>query len=157
MSLFENSKYEYLETYFVLLQKQNRPPADAIFQAIEKLGSRYQIKEQNLDGDGFESMTIVSEHDFAGMDVTYVEDEEVTEQVEQLQQKFKTVTLNKDEIKRLMKLPTCNARFDVYHFEQRTVNSDDIFDPGALLVVLKTLSQLCDGIALVDSTSPSFM
>lgn len=152
MSLFEDSNYEYRETYFVLFDKKNLPSATQLIDAIKSLGSRYQIGEHNEEDGAFESMSVVSQHDFSAMDIAYLEGEEVESQIVELQDQFKKTTVTKDETDKLAKLKDFTARFDVFHFEKVTGQSDDIMDPGALLIVLAKLSEICDGVAVDPQT-----
>ena len=156
MSLFEDSNYEYRETYFVLFDQKNLPAAKDLFAAIKGLGSRYQIVESNEDEGLFESMSVVSQQDFSAMDIAYLEGEEVESQIVELQEQFKNATMTKEETEKLAKLRNFNARFDIFHFERVTGEPEDILDPGGLLIVLAKLTELCDGIA-VDPQSLSLM
>ena len=156
MSLFEDSNYEYRETYFVLFDQKKLPSAEALFAAIHGLGSRYQIIEQNEEDGAFESMSVVSQQDFSAMDIAYLEGEEVESQIVELQEQFKKTTVTKEETEKLAKLKNFNARFDIFHFERVTGEPDNILDPGGLLIVLAKLSEMCDGIA-VDPQSLSLM
>jgi len=87
MSLFEDSRYQYRETYFVLFDHQHRPKVTDVQRLLAELGPRMQIHEITGNEAGLlESMTVRSHADAAGMDIAYVEGEEVKEQVIQLRQ-----------------------------------------------------------------------
>lgn len=149
MSLFGNPRYQYRETYFILFEKENRPTGDALIAAINELGDRYEIKEIHHDQqEQLESMTVVAASDFAGLDLTFVEGEEVLEQVAELNESFKTTTLTGDELKKIAKIGNCRARFDVLHFEEVTGGEDDFLDPGTLLTVVEKIATLCDGVGI---------
>ncbi len=159
MSLFENDQYRWRETYFVLFEEDTRPNADAVERTLKKMGDRYEIGEIRLDDEGrFESLTVYSPADFSAMDISYIQGEEVAHQVEELQQDLKSTTLTGDELHKLTKLNACNARFDIYHFELVVggEEEDEFLDPGALLVVLEKLAELCQGIG-VDPQTGSLM
>lgn len=158
MSLFENDGYRWRETYFVLFDQQRRPSADDVEKSLKELGDRYELNNVRTDDAGrFESVTLVSPHDFAAMDITYIEGEEVIEQVRELGEEMKNATLSRDEMEKMARALECNARFDVYHFEQVSdAGEDEFLDPGALLIVLEKLAELCDGIS-VDPQSGSIM
>ena len=54
-------------------------------------------------------------------------------------------------MKRLEELRSCDARLDIFHFEQMVdvdAEGEEMFDPSALLVVLDTLAELTDGISV---------
>jgi len=158
MSLFENSEYQWRETYFVLFDENSRPSAKQVESELKQLGSRYEISALRTDDEGrFESVTLLSPSDFAAMDITYISGEEVLEQIKEFGDEIKNATLTEDEIKKVAKLSKCNARFDVFHFEQVIDDEEDeILDPGALLIVLEQLAELCDGVC-IDPQSGSVL
>jgi hypothetical protein len=160
MSLFENEDYRWRETYFVLFHEADRPTAEAIVQGLQKVNAHYQISNIRASEAGqFESLTLISAGDYAGMDISYVFGEEVREHTEELIEEMLPL-LSAKEKPRLKQLTQYDARLDVYHFEQLVyVGSgddddelDEFMDPGALLVVLKTLAKLTGGIG-VDQDS----
>jgi hypothetical protein len=161
MSLFENDQYRWRETYFVLFHEDHRPTLDEVVEALEKLGKRYHITDKRDTLGRFESVTLVSPSDFAAMDITYTSGEEVETHVQELLKEMRGMTLSEEERAKLKRLPTCNARFDVYHFEQvlegeRAGEEEEFLDPGALLVVLNRLAKLCHGIS-IDPQSGAVM
>ena len=156
MSLFEDSRYQYRDTFFVFFQKANRPSLDKIEATLADLGSRYQtLKKSERDGE-FESLTFASPYDFSAMDIVVVEGEEVQTQINELMDEFKTMTLTGEDTKKLSSLNQCTARFDIFHFEQIDGQTEDEFlDPGGLLLVMQKLSELSDGVRL-GPTEPFF-
>jgi len=151
VSLFGDPRYQYRETFFVLFNKQHRPTVAAIGTALAELAGRYESDLSRTQDGHFESITIRSPQDFSAMDITYVEGEDVTTQVKSVQEDMRMMTLTGDELKKLSKLRNCDARFDVFHFEQVSDSTDDefeILDPGGLLLVLERLARLCDGVVL---------
>jgi hypothetical protein len=157
MSLFENDQYRWRETYFVLFKSSERPTAEKFERALKELGTRYEFDGARTDDDGrFESATLESPYDFAAMDISYMEGEDVANQVTELNEQLKHATLNGDELKKLAKLHDCDARFDVFHFEKVVSDEDEFLDPGALLVVLEKLADLCNGVS-IDGQSNSFI
>lgn len=157
MSLFENSQYQYRETYFVLFHRSDRPSVANFEQALKDLGTRYEFDGARTDDDGrFESATLESPYDFAAMDISYMEGEDVSSQVSELNEQLKHTTLNGDELKKLAKLHDCDARFDVFHFERVVSDEDEFLDPGALLLVLEKLAELCNGVS-IDGQSNSII
>jgi hypothetical protein len=163
MSLFADDRYRWRETYFVLFQEADRPSLDDISQALRSLGAGYQVTDVHKGKDGeFESLTMLSPNDFSAMDISYVSGEEVLEQVAELCRELKRGTDTTREQALLEKLADCTVRFDVYHFQQVSMDvlgaedEDEFMDPGTLLLVLKRLAKLCHGIAL-DPQSGSLM
>ncbi len=54
---------------------------------------------------------------------------------------------------KLARLPKCDARFDLLHFEEMTPGStgdefDEMLDPSALLIVLEALASLTKGVGV---------
>src|SRR5438045_9486193 len=91
MSLFEDGRYHWRETYFVLFDKQQRPKAGDVKRLLHELGPRMEIHELTATEAGLlESMTVLSHSDAAGMDITYVEGEDVKEQLLELRQEWKS-------------------------------------------------------------------
>ncbi len=150
MSLFENEDYQYRDTFFVLFECETRPTSSAIKKSLEELGGRYEIVDVREGEDGFESITVKSPYDFSAMDIVLVHGSEVTSQVQDLMEEFKSITLIGDEASKLRQLKKCNARFDIFHFElaDAVSDSDEHLDPGALLLVIEKLSELSHGIGL---------
>lgn len=157
MSLFEDNRYQYRDTFFVFFQKENRPGLDKIEATLAELGSRYEtMKRSEKDGE-FEALTFASPYDFSAMDIVVVEGEEVRTQINEMMDEFKRMTLTTDDSKKIELLNNCTARFDIFHFEQTDGQTEDEFlDPGGLLLVMQKLSELSDGIAL-DPQSHSLL
>ena len=157
MSLFEDNRYQYRDTFFVFFQKENRPSLDKIEATLADLGSRYETMKKSENNGEFESLTFASPYDFTAMDIVVVEGEEVETQISDLMEDFRTMTLTGDDTEKLDSLRNCDARFDIFHFEQTDGQSNDEFlDPGGLLLVMQKLSVLSEGIAL-DPQSQSLL
>lgn len=152
MSLFADSRYQWRETYFVLFQRKHRPKAAEVQRCLAELGSRVELHAVTADPQGYlESLTLLSHADAAGMDITYVEGEEVREQVAELRRQWKRRPADPKEQPRLERALAADARFDVYHFEEVSEFPEDEeegpLDPGTLLLVLSKLARLCRGEA----------
>jgi hypothetical protein len=162
MSLFENNHYRWRETYFVLFNHKHRPSLDAMKATVKQLGKRYELTEIRVDTEGrLESLTLNAPYDYAAMDITYITGEDVAEQVAELTRDMKGMALTPEEKLKLKRLPDCDARFDVYHFEQivddeEATEEEEFLDPGALLIVLESLAKLCHGVG-IDPQSGAVM
>ena len=161
MSMFENDQYRWRETYFVLFESAKRPTLERLQQRLSKLNSRFALTNLSADESGrFESLTVLSPDDFAALDVSYLEGGEVLEQGGELAEELETSDCRAEDRARLARIRGCDARFDVLHFEQlvnfEEEESDEMLDPGALLVVLEALAQETDGIA-VDPQAGTFL
>ena len=157
MSLFENSLYEYCDTFFVFLQQENAPTAKAIEASLAELGPRYVVENvKEVDGK-FISATVRSPPDFSGMDFTFVTGEEVVDQMKTLSEDLRHMTLHGGEQDALKKMMNATARYDVFHFEEKNANNEDEFlDPGGLLLVLQKIAATCDGVSY-DPQSQDFL
>jgi hypothetical protein len=159
MSLFSDDRFQWRETYFVLFREPDRPLADKVAESFAQ-DPRIQVTEVSGDEAGlFEALSLSSPDDFSGMDITYVTGEEVKEQIDQLLQDLAKTTLNEEEVGKLNRLDQCDARFDVFHFEQVQMfdeGAEEVLDPGGLLIVLERLASLCNGIG-IDPQSGSLM
>jgi hypothetical protein len=153
MSLFEDGRYQWRETYFVLFDYAHRPKATDVKRLLAELGPRMEIHELAATDAGLlESMTVLSHADAAGMDVTFVTGDEVKEQLAEVKEEWQTRTLDPQEKLRLAKLLHSDARYDIFHFEEVTdipsEEDEGPLDPGTLLLVLTRLAQLCHGQSL---------
>ena len=160
MSLFENESYRWRETYFVLLNEAERFTVERAKKLLKDLGANYELGEIRGDADGkLEFLTLYSPDDYAALDISYVTGEDVTQYLAELKDELQAAGLAKDEKARFQKLAECNARYDIYHFEQvveGTEEEDEFIDPGSLLIVLEKLARLCHGVA-VDPQSGSLL
>ena len=161
MSLFENDWYRWRDTYFILFDESNRPTATAMREVLESLGDRFEIREVRGDvGGAFESLTLLSPIDYAGMDITYTAGEDVVMQVEELVREIGKTSLTSEEKEKLKRIKAYTARFEIFHFEQIAEDEydadDEILDPGGLLIVMDRLTDFCQGVA-IDPQSGAFM
>ena len=111
----------------------------------------------------FESLTLLSPDDNTAMDITFMSGEEVAESLVELNTELKKTTLDPDQQEKAVQLAGCDARFDVFHFERLTFEfdeseeeEDEFMDPGALLIVLERMAEICQGVA-VDPASNSLL
>ena len=150
MSLFEDEKYVYRDTFFIHFENENLPTGDEVKSCIEALGEKYEFNHLRETDGKFESVTILSPHDSSAMDITFVQGDEVLEQIAGLMTDFKTITLSGEDHQKLKKLDGCNARFDIFHFEHKSdgPGGEEMLDPGGLLLVMERLADVCKGVGL---------
>jgi hypothetical protein len=150
MSLFEDNRYMYRDTFFVFFQHRNRPTSDSIEQALKKMGDKYQAKNfREVDGK-FESVTIYSPQDYSAMDIVCVEGDDVREQTREILAEFQSMTLTGEDRTKLKQLSGADCRYDVFHFGQVTDSNDDeddFLDPGGLMAVMDRLSEISQGVS----------
>jgi hypothetical protein len=154
MSMFEDGHYRWRETYFVVFDVAKRPTVQRVKKSLTTLGRHYELKNVRGDDAGLlESLTVLSPDDFAALDISYLEGEEVLEQGAQLADDLQRTAADPAEKMRIKRIRHYNARFDVLHFEQLAAEpdadeDDEMLDPGTMLIVLETLAKLTDGIAV---------
>jgi len=154
MSMFENGRYHWRETYFVYFDSASRPTLKAVKKLVAALSGRFDITNSVADEAGmFESLTVVSPDDFAAMDICYLEGEEVLEQGILLAEELQSVGCQPDDRETAERILMCTGRFDVLHFEeivdsQDSDDPDEMLDPSALLEVLEALEKLVGGLAI---------
>jgi hypothetical protein len=158
MSMFENDQYRWRETYFVLFDASKRPTLERLQQMLHRLNDRFTLTNLSADASGrFESLTVLSPDDFAALDISFLEGDEVIDQSAELAEEMETTDCRPEDRIRLARLRECTGRFDVLHFEQIVSfdddESDEMLDPSALLVVLEALAEETGGLAVDPQTS----
>jgi len=153
MSLFEDNRYRWRETYFVLFRAEKRPDLKKVEKALSTLSDQYSLVNPNADDKGrFESITLLSPDDFAALDVCYTSGEEVLEQGLELAKEIELIVCDESEKQALEHIRHCTARFDVLHFEEvadaPSDDPDEMLDPTALLLVLNVLAKVTGGVAI---------
>ena len=115
------------------------------------------------DDGGFESLTLRSPQDYSALDISYVSGEEVQTQGVELVEEMRPNTTDPEERAKLARLPQCDARLDILHFEEIVggggggeEEGDETLDPSTLLNVLDALVRMTGGIG-VDPQSGSVM
>ncbi len=164
MSTFENEQYKWRETYFVLFSAAKRPTLAKMTKALQSLNSRFELSNTLADDDGgFESLTLRSPQDYSALDISYVSGEEVQTQGVELVEEMRPNATDPEERAKLARLPKCDARLDILHFEEivgggggADEEGDETLDPSTLLNVLDALVRMTGGVG-VDPQSGSVM
>jgi hypothetical protein len=160
MSTFENDRYQWRETYFVLFPAARRPTLKEVEKRLGALSNRYTLENPGGDEEGlFESLTVISPDDFAALDVCYTGGEEVMEHGQELSQEL-AATVEPNQKPLLKRIKQMDGRFDVLHFEQvdaaEESDGDEMLDPSALLAVMEELARMTDGIAIDPQSGTIF-
>jgi len=155
MSMFEDGKYRWRETYFVLFPSGSRPTLKAVEETLSALNENYTLTNLSADESGLcESLTLLSPDDFAALDICYVGGAEVLEHGAELAGEMESGAVEASEKAALQQVRQYDGRFDVLHFERLSEfpdegeEADEILDPSALILVLGALAQLTGGIAI---------
>jgi len=118
MTLFEDDRYDWRETYFVYFESSLRPKLSEIRRALKTYAPFFNILNSKVETDGsLVGMTIASYENHAALEIVYREGKDVLTEIQHLVR-----TLKKDataeELSKLHKIVQCKTRFDVHHFEQ---------------------------------------
>jgi len=154
MSLFENDRYQWRETYFVFFDRARRPSWPQIQQALQKINAHFEVSAPRLDSEGgFESVTLMAPEAYSALDISYLEGEEVLEQGEQVYDEMKDLVADASERAKLKRLREYDAHYEIFHFEEMVPDDEmdepeGMLDPGALLLVLGALAELTGGVAV---------
>ena len=164
MSTFEDGRFRWRETYFVLFPAEKRPTLKAMQKTLAAINKNYVLSHPSADAQGrFESITLISPEDYAALDICFTSGQEVTEQLEALAEDIEE-SVEPSQRAALIRLRQYDGRFDVLHFEQISdlpdneveEEADELLDPGALLAVLGELARLTGGAA-VDPQSGTLL
>jgi hypothetical protein len=161
MSMFEDTRYRWRETYFVLFDAKKRPTLETVAKRLSALSKRFELTNLNADEEGWiDSLTLISPDDFAALDICYTEGPEVLEQGASLVADMKKQADDNPPPVAWEQIKRYDGRFDVLHFELTPEDdaSDDegMLDPSTLLVVLGALAKLADGVA-IDPQAGTFL
>lgn len=154
-----DDRFEWRETYFILFPSGKRPPLKQVEKSIRRLGPHLEIGDSEANDSGLlESMHIRSPEDHSALEIDYISGEEVLSQVAELSKQLRGESAEREK---LVQLKTCDARFEIMHFEEMDdgldpEETDEIFDPSALLAVLDALVELTDGVG-VDPQSGTLL
>jgi hypothetical protein len=161
--MFEDSRYRWRETYFVLFHAKKQPMLDGLTKMLSALNKRFELTNLNADPQGrVDSLTLISPDDFAALDICYTGGAEVLEQSASLIEDLKKLGVEGPPPVPWEQIKKYDGRFDVLHFEQIAEGAEDdseddeMLDPGALLVVLAALAKHTSGVA-IDPQAGTFV
>ncbi len=127
MSTFEDDRYQWRETYFVLFDPSKRPKTHAIQKGLKSLFSSLEIRQSQGDAEGrIEVLRIASQEDFAALDIVYQSGEHVFAEMQHLAEELRKLTSTKKSREKIDRAKTCHARLEVLHFEQMVPIAGDI-------------------------------
>ena len=118
MTLFEDDRYDWRETYFVYFESSHRPKLPEVRRALKSDAPLFAVLDSKAEPDGsLAAITIASYEDHAALEIVYREGKEVLSEVQQL-----VCTLQNEataeELLKLHKIIQYTTRFDIHHFEQ---------------------------------------
>ena len=163
MSMFEDSRYRWRETYFVFFEAKKRPKLSSVTKVLSALNKRFELTNPSADVQGrIDSVTLLSPDDYAALDICYTGGAEVLEQVASLVDELKKGDPDVVPPVPWTAIKQYDGRFDILHFEQVPEDVEDgaegegMLDPSALLTVMGALAKLTEGVA-IDPQAGTFL
>ena len=118
MTLFDDNRYDWRETYFVYFESSHRPKLPEIRRALRIHAPFLSILDYKTESDGsLVAMTIASYEDHAAMEIVYRDGSDVSGEARLFAHSLKKDAGEEERLK-LQKIAQCKMRFDVHHFEQ---------------------------------------
>ncbi len=119
MSTFEDERYQWRETYFVLFDPKDKPLLSEIQSGLGPMFKSLAVRQARADEQGrIESLTVASCDDFAAIDLVYQSGEQIVREIDALADEMVNLTSTKKNRAKIEKARKCSARLDVLHFEQ---------------------------------------
>src|SRR5262245_52472320 len=102
MSTFDQDDFRWRETYFVLFDSRKRPRTEAVQKLLRSLNGRFQFTHACADERGhIESLTVLSPGDYAAIDISYLDGEEIREQAAEMVKEMKGTAASDQERRKL--------------------------------------------------------
>ena len=118
MTLFDDNRYDWRETYFVYFESSHRPKLSEVRRALRMYAPFISTLDYKTEPDGsLAAMTIASYEDHAALEIVYREGDNVAAEARQLAHSLKE-DASKEECLKLQKIVRYKTRLDVHHFEQ---------------------------------------
>ena len=118
MTLFDDDRYDWLETYFVYFESSHRPKLSDVRRTLKIDAPFFNILSSKADPDGnLAEMTVASYEDHAALEIVYREGNDILNEARHLAQTLENDASAGERVQ-LQKIVRCKARFDVHHFEQ---------------------------------------
>ena len=118
MTLFDDDRYDWRETYFVYFESSHRPKLPDVRRALKVYAPFFNILNSQADPDGhLAEMTVASYEDHAALEIVYREGNDILDEARYLVQSLKNEASEEERVQ-FQKIVHCKARFDVHHFEQ---------------------------------------
>jgi len=118
MTLFEDNRYDWRETYFIYFEDSYRPKLPEIRRALKTYAPLFYILDSKADlHDNLVEITIASYENHAALEIIYREGKDVLTEIQHLVRTLKR-DATAEELVKLKKIIQYKTRFDVHHFEQ---------------------------------------
>ena len=118
MTLFEDDRYNWRETYFVYFESTHRPKLPNVRSALKTHAPLFDVLESKAEPVGhLTAITLASYEDHAALEIVYREGDDILKEARHLAWTLQKEASEK-ELAQLHKIAHCKTRFDVHHFEQ---------------------------------------
>ena len=119
MSMFDDNRYCWRETYLVMLNQHKRPAMTEMVQRLKKLGDRLEIKDARSDANGLlESAVVIAANDSAAVEIQYREGADVATEFAALADELERHEISAKERKKITLARGFSAKIELLHFEQ---------------------------------------
>jgi hypothetical protein len=119
MSMFDDNRYCWRETYIVMLDRLKRPLAAETVQRLKKLDGRLEITMSQTNADDLlESLVVISPNDSAAVEMRYSEGTDVVKEVAALADELERHEPNAKERNKIVRAREGTAKIELLHFEQ---------------------------------------
>ena len=119
MSMFDDNRFCWRETYLVMLETEKRPEASQLVQGLKKLHNRHEIRDLCSDDNGrLVSLCVVASNDRAAVEIRYHDETDVQREFAALADELERHELTEKERKKITAARECRAKIEVLHFEQ---------------------------------------
>jgi len=124
MSMFDDNRFCWRETYLVMLDRLKRPVAAEAVRRLQKLDKRFEI---TMPGDAkscdcanrlLESLVVVAPNDSAAVEIRYGEGAEVVKEFATLADELERHEPSAKERKKIARARELTAKIELLHFEQ---------------------------------------
>jgi len=118
MTLFNDDRYNWRETYFIYFESSRRPKLPEVRRALQTYAPFLCVLHSKADlNEHLVEMILASYEDHAALEILFREGKDVQSEARNFAR-----TLKKDgsqeECAKLQKIEQCRMRFDIHHFEQ---------------------------------------
>ncbi|MDR0706135.1 MAG: hypothetical protein LBF88_14270 [Planctomycetaceae bacterium] len=118
MSLFNDDRYTWRETYFVLFDPEKRPRLSDVRRELRHVAGTLTILKDKAEHNGnLTSMTIASYEDHSALEIVYREGNNVPNEIGLLAEMLEKGCTAKEK-EQLQKAKQYRAKFEILHFEQ---------------------------------------
>ena len=118
MTLFDDDRYNWRETYFVYFESAHRPKLTEVRRALKTYAPLFTILDSKAEPEGnLVEMTIASYENHAALEIVYREGSDVQAEAQHFVRSLANEA-TEEELSHLQKIERCMARFDIQHFEQ---------------------------------------